>query len=140
MHYHVERWAARPAWRALRLQDRISYLDQMGTAFERLGEAGGRLVGVVLTDKASADGLQYRAVWAMRDGAPQVRLLDTILEAFGWEAYFRPAGTGQTADRDRRSFFEYVQERDKAGLKSRDDETNGGDREDPITIPGHRTN
>lgn len=108
MYLHVERWTARSAWLALSLRDRIHYLDQMGPSFQSLTASGARLIGTVLRDDgASSDGVQYLAVWAMPEGPSQVQLLEEVLDAFGWEDYFRPT-TDRRAARTPETFFEYA--------------------------------
>ena len=110
MHVHVERWAARPAWLALSIPDRISYLDQMESGIRRLFDSGAQLLGVVLKEEgASVRNVQYVAVWAMPEGPSQVRLLEKILEVCGWKEYFRPL-TDRTAERVRKTLFEYADE------------------------------
>lgn len=111
MYLHVERWAARPAWLALSLQDRIDFLDRMGPSLQALFRSGARLVGAVLNDDlASSSTVRYMAVWAMPNGREQVRLLEQILEGAGWQDYFRPSSEREPT-RPRQSLFEYAERR-----------------------------
>ena len=119
MYFHVERWAARPAWLALSLHNRIDFLDQMGPSLEALYGSGARLVGAVLDDDlAFSPTVRYMAVWAMPRGLEQVRLLERILEAAGWHDYFR-LPSDQESTRHRKSLFEYADRRSKRERKGR---------------------
>jgi hypothetical protein len=110
MYVHVERWVARPAWLALSIPDRISYLDQMESGIRRLLDSGARPIGVVLKEETTpADTVHYGAVWVMPEGSAQVRLLESILEVCGWHDYFRPA-SDRAAGQARKTLFEYADE------------------------------
>jgi hypothetical protein len=117
MYYHVERWAARPAWLALSLQDRIDFLDRMGPSLQALFRSGARLVGAVLNDDpVSSSTVRYVAVWAMPNGREQVRLLEQILERAGWHDYFRPFPEREQT-RSRPTLFEYADRRRRSGFR-----------------------
>jgi hypothetical protein len=111
MHLYVEVWNARPAWLALSIQDRISYLDRMERDMQALLRTGATLVGVALTESARSvsDGARYVAVWVMPEGGAQVQLLDAILDAAGWEDYFE-RDADRTPTLESKTLFEYVSE------------------------------
>jgi len=107
MYLHVEHWRARPAWLALSISDRISYLGRMGAAVQAPTRTGVRLLGVSVRtdDRSSRPGEQYVAAWAMPGGAAQGRQLEHILAAAGWHDYFAP-GSDRGARSAARSLFD----------------------------------
>jgi hypothetical protein len=90
---YAEHWSARPAWTALSVQERISFLDQLGPDMDRLRASGAVLIGAALreTRRLHRTDSYYVALWRMPEGESQIQTLDAILQAAGWNRYFEPA-------------------------------------------------
>lgn len=115
MCLHVEVWDVRPAWLALSIQDRIAYLDQMKENLRAFQDTGARLTGAALTDPtlAAPYGTTYIAAWSLPEGVTQVRMLDEILEATGWQTYFE-RDPDRTPTIESSTLLQYVEERERA--------------------------
>ena len=110
MLLYVEVWDARPAWLALSIQDRITYLDQMESSMQALAAAGASLVGMGLRESEAPclETSRYVAVWSMPD-EQTIRLLNEILTAVGWHTYFK-RGEDRSAPVASKSLFQYAEE------------------------------
>jgi len=89
MYLYVELWKPREAWIALSIQERSSYMSQLGPAIGELTKAGVELIGWSLNDSETPYGADYRyiAVWRMpnRDAVKQ---FEQVVEQSGWHRYF----------------------------------------------------
>ena len=96
---YAEHWSARPAWTALSVHERISFLDQLGPDMDRLRASGAVLIGAALreTKRLHRTDAYYVALWRMPKGESQVRTLDAILAAAGWDRYFAPVSSDSEA-------------------------------------------
>ena len=89
MYLYVELWKPREAWMALSIQERSSYMSQLGPAMGDLMKAGVELIGWSLNDSETPYGADYRyiAVWKM-PSQDAVRQFEQVVEQTGWHRYF----------------------------------------------------
>jgi len=90
MYHYFEHWCARPGWLDLTIRERTAYLDQFASEMEGLANEGVVLLGIVLKETPFLHRVesQYRVLWAVPDGPPQVQALDAVRERHGWGLYF----------------------------------------------------
>jgi hypothetical protein len=89
MYLYVELWKPREAWMALPIQERSSYMSQLGPALGELTKAGVELIGWSLNDSETPYGADYRylAVWRMPN-QETVKQFEKVVEQSGWHRYF----------------------------------------------------
>jgi hypothetical protein len=89
MHLYIELWKTRPAWHALSVAERESYVAQLGPAIGQLLANGVELLGFALADaEAPYDaGYTYLAAWRMPD-LERARALEAAVDGAGWHRYF----------------------------------------------------
>lgn len=98
MYLFVECWKARQEWLDLKMEDRVSYMTELGKGIQSLVEASVEIVSWSMNDPeiSKRSKFDYFAIWKFptKEFAQQ---FEKIIEQSGWYAYFDQVNLGGVA-------------------------------------------
>ena len=89
MIYFIEIWNAKPAWKALSIEERGAYMNQVGGHIQGLLEKGVKVLTWSNNDSGTSHraDFDYFAIWTFPD-QEKAHSFQALVEGAGWYNYF----------------------------------------------------
>ena len=89
MIYYIEIWNAKPSWKALPVEDRAAYMNQVGAHIQGLIQKGVKILTWSVNEASTSQraNYDYFAVWTFPD-QESADEFQKLVEGAGWYNYF----------------------------------------------------